>query len=135
MMYRSIFGQIRALLLLGIVSASTVYAASATISSEAESLINVYIVSLSAGDVDEIKSVIGGTLLERSKRSLDTGEKYGAFLRKHYNGVQMSVSLVEQSGDQCLVSVLFVYPSGDTETTVFTVGEENGQPRIIDEKM
>ena len=82
-MYRSIFGQIWALLLLGIVSASTVCAASATTSSEAESLINVYIVSLSAGDVDEIKSVIGGTLLERSKRSLDTGEKYGAFLRKN----------------------------------------------------
>ena len=134
-MCRSIFSQLLALLILGIVSASTVYAASATTSSESESLINSYIISLSAGDVDEIKSVIGGTLLERSKRSLDTGEKYGVFLRKHYSGVQMSVSSVKQSGNQYLVSVLFVYPTGDTETIVFTVGDENGQPRIIDEKM
>ena len=34
----------------------------------------------------------------------------------------MSVSSVEQSEDQYPMSVLFVYPSGDTETTVFTVG-------------
>jgi hypothetical protein len=134
-MFKSIFWQSWVLLLLGIVSASTIHAANAPTPTEAENLVNSYIASLSAGDTDGIKSVIGGTLIERSKRSLDTGEKYGSFLRKHYNGVQMNVISVERSGDYHLVSVLFAYPSGDTGTTVFTVGDENGQTRIIDEKM
>jgi len=134
-MCRTIFGQTWALLILGVVAASTVYAASAATSSDAENLVNSYIAGLSVGDVDVIKSVVGGTLRERSNRSLDTGEKYGAFLRKHYNSVQMSVSSVEQSGDQYLVSVVFFYPSGDTETIVFMVGDEDGQLRIIDEEM
>jgi hypothetical protein len=135
-MFRSNIGQPWVLLLLlGVVSAGTAQAANVPSSSEAENLVNSYIASLSAGDTDGIKSVIGGTLIERSKRSLDTGEEYGAFLRKNYNSVQMNVISVERSGDQYLVSVLFLYPAGDTETIIFTVGDENGQTRIIDEKM
>jgi len=134
-MCRSIIARSWFSLLLGILAASNVYAVNPVSSGEAEILVNSYIARLSAGDVDGIKSVIGGTLLERSKRSLDTGEKYSAFLRKFYSGVQMGVSSVEQSGDRYLVSVLFVYPTGETETIVFMVGDENGQPRIIDENM
>jgi len=134
-MRRTFFSQPWVLLFLGIVVASSVNTASATTSSEAEGIVISYIESLSAGEVDQIRSLIGGAVLERSERSLDSGEKYGAFLRKYYNGVHMSVSSVEPAGDNYLVSVLFVYPTGDTETIIFTVADENGQVRIIDEKM
>ena len=103
-------------------------------SGEVRAVVDSYLSSISTGDVNGIRSVLGGRLLKRSERQLANSENYGAFLRKHYQGVQMAISTVEPSANQYMVRVIFYY-NGESEVVTFYVAGDTGDWRIVDEKL
>lgn len=129
---KSLFKKLPHIILLLILFQNTTHAYDA--SEEVRTLVDTYLTSLSTGDLNGIRTTIGGSLLKRTERRLAEGEQYGNFLRNHYSGVQMVINSIETFSDHYKASVIF-YTAKGPATVNFIVKNNNGAWLIVDENI
>jgi len=82
--------------------------------------VELYTQALKAGDVEEIKKLLGGRLYEKKRALLEENTEYSGWLKQYYAGASFSFPTGVTNSDQYpgkLVNVETQLGSGETVTT------------------
>jgi hypothetical protein len=119
------------LLVLSLLSSISVHAEAGQ--GAALEVVNSYLESLATGDVPQINSLLGDTMKQSNRQLLLNPGYYGEFLRTHYAGVTMTVESVRDKGEVVEARVRFDYPTSQSTTNTFVLGQVEGAWKITDE--
>ena len=98
---------------------------------EPQDFVKGYFDALKNGDVQTIKSSLGGELYKRRKALLEKNKKYPKFLMDFYKGAELKVVGVPGSG---IVHIQIRFPDGSLKQHKLVLQKDSyGKWKIIDE--
>ena len=100
--------------------------------------VELYTQALKAGDVEEIKRLLGGRLYEKRRVLLEENTEYSDWLKQYYAGASFSFPTGVTSSDQYpgkLVNVQIQRGNGETVTTNLLMQSPTGSDKweIVDQ--
>jgi len=98
--------------------------------SEPQEAVKAYFEAMKNGDVQTMKSYMGGKLYQRRKVLLEKNQKYPEFLIGFYEGAELEV--LDVQGD--IVHIGIQFPNGSKRQHRLVMQKDpDGQWRIVDE--
>jgi|GEM_PF-4511725 len=96
-------------------------------------VVDQYLTSLVAGNTQVLSTLIDGHVKRRNRQLAMDPVSYGAFLRKHYNGVKTTVEDISPRGEQVVARVRFDFPGSDASVVELVLTRVGGRWKITDE--
>ncbi len=99
-----------------------------------ETTVQPFFAALKAGDVDVLKSHVGGTLYQNITEASGQDEDYGKFLRSRYAGATFHPTVLQEDENKIIVSVNVDFAEEGTSVFELLVEKNSGGSwRIIDQ--
>ncbi len=92
-----------------------------------------YLAALVAGDTAQLATLIDGRMKQRNRQLELNPETYGAFLRRHYDGVRLTLEQVVAEGGKVRARVRFERPDQAATVIEFILERTGAGWKITDE--
>ena len=99
-----------------------------------ETTVNPFFAALKSGDIEALKSHVGGQLYQNINEASGQNEDYGAFLRSRYTNATFYPTVIRQDENNIIVSVNVDFASEGTSVFELLIEKDTaGSWRIVDQ--